>query len=221
MFAKEIMSDVIPALRTSDTGMKALSYMDIFRISHMPIVNNTEFLGLISDKDIYDLNMADEPIGNHALSLQRPYVLANQHIYQVIEQVANLDLTVIPVLDDKKNYLGVITLHTLVKSFAELLAVKNPGAIIVLELNMNDYSLAHIAQIVESNDAKILSTYISSSPDTTKIDVTLKLNTIDITSIIQTFNRYNYIIKASFMESDAMSQLLDDRYELFMRFLNI
>ena len=59
--------------------------MDIFRISHLPIVNNSEFLGLISDKDIFDLNMADEPIGNHALSLTRPFVFANQHIYEIIE----------------------------------------------------------------------------------------------------------------------------------------
>ncbi len=221
MLAKDIVSDIIPALRTSDTGLKALSYMDIFRISHMPIVNNTELLGLISDKDIYDLNMADEPIGNHALSLQRPYVFANQHFYEVIEQVAKLNLTIIPVLDDHNKYLGVITLHDLVKEFADLLAVKNPGAIIVLELNINDYSLAHIAQIIESNDAKILSAYVSNNPDSTKLDVTLKINKTDMSSILQTFDRYNYIIKASFMENDKMNELLDDRYELFLRFLNI
>lgn len=221
MLAKDIVSDIIPALRTSDTGLKALSYMDIFRISHMPIVNNTELLGVISDKDIYDLNMADEPIGNHTLSLYRPYVTANQHIYEVILQVANHSLTVIPVLDERKNYIGVITLHDLVKSFADLLAVKNIGAIIVLELNVNDYSLAHISQIIESNNAKILSAYISNNPDTTKLDVTLKINQTDLTSILQTFDRYNYIVKASYMENDQMSELIDDRYELFLRFLNI
>jgi len=61
MLAKELMSDIVPPLKTSDTGLQALSWMDVFRISHLPIVNNLEFLGLISDKDIYNLNMADEP----------------------------------------------------------------------------------------------------------------------------------------------------------------
>lgn len=221
MYAKDILSDVVPVLRTSDTGLKALAYMDIFRISHMPIVNNTEFLGLISDKDIYDLNMADEPIGNHALSLQRPYVSANQHIYEVIGLIAKLDLTLIPVLDENKNFLGTITLHDVVKYFAELLAVKNPGAIIVLEMNIHDFTLSQIAQIIEGNDAKILSVYVSNNPDTTKIDVTLKINKTDLTSILQTFSRYNYIVKEVFMENDALTQLLDDRYEMFLRFLNI
>ena len=38
---------------------------EIFRVSHLPIVNHQEFLGLISDKDIYDLNNPEEAIGNH------------------------------------------------------------------------------------------------------------------------------------------------------------
>ena len=121
MLAKELISDIVPALRTSDTGLKALSYMDIFRISHLPIVNNTDFLGLISDKDIYDMNMAEEAIGNHTLSLIRPSVTKDQHIYEVIELAARLDLSVIPVLDEKNNYLGVITQTDLLKYFSELL----------------------------------------------------------------------------------------------------
>lgn len=221
MLAKDLISDIVPALRTSDTGLKALSYMDIFRISHLPIVNNTEFLGLISDKDIYDLNMAEEPIGNHTLSLSRPFVFYNQHIYEIIEVASRMELSVTPVLDDKNNYLGVITQHDLLRYTSELLAIKQPGAIIVLEMNTNDYSLSQISQIVESNNTKILSAYISTSSDTTKMDVTLKINKNDISSIMQTFNRYNYTIKASYMENDNLTDLLDDRYEMFMRFLSV
>lgn len=221
MLAKDLISDVVPALRTSDTGLKALSYMDIFRISHLPIVNNTEFLGLISDKDIYDLNMAEEPIGNHTLSLTRPYAFLDQHIYEVIELSARLELSLTPVLDRKNNYLGVITQHDLLRYFADMLAVKQPGAILVLELNTNDYSLSQISQIVEGNDAKILSLYVSSPCDSTKLDVTIKINRADLSSVIQTFNRYNYSIKASFMDTDLLSDMIDDRYELFMRYLSV
>jgi acetoin utilization protein AcuB len=221
MLAKDLISDVVPALRTSDTGLKALSYMDIFRVAHLPIVNNTEFLGVISDKDIYDLNMAEEPIGNHTLSLIRPFVLYNQHIYEVIELTARLELTIVPVVDESNCYIGVITQNDLLKHFAELTALKQPGAIITLELNVSDYSLSQIAQIVESNDSKILSVYISSPCDSTKLEVTLKINRTDLTSILQTFNRYNYTIKASFMESDMYATKLDDRYEMFMRYLSV
>jgi acetoin utilization protein AcuB len=221
MLAKELISDVIPALKTSDTGVKALYWMDIFRISHLPIVNNNEFLGLISDTDIYDMNSPDEPIGNHNLSLFSPYILEDHHVYQAIELISKLKLSVVPVLQQNKNYVGMITAQRLMQFMGDLFAVKNPGGIIVLEINANDYSLTQIAQIVESNDAKILSMYITSLPDSTKMDLTLKINRIDLTSIIQTFVRFDYIVKAQFMEHDEMENLYSNRYEQFMLYLNI
>ncbi len=221
MLAKDLISDIVPALQTSDTGQKALNWMEVFRVSHLPIVNNKEFLGLISDTDIYDLNMADEPIGNHKLSLFSPFVYADQHIYEVIEIIARLKLTAVPVLDRQKNYMGMITNHDLVQYFANLTAVKNPGAILVLELHQNDYSLSRIAQIVESNDAKILSLYIQPHEDSTKMDLILKINRVDISSIINTFERYDYMVKASFMENQELDSFYANRFDEFMMYLNI
>ena len=221
MLAKDLISDVIPALRTSDSGQKALHWMDIFRISHLPIVNNVDFLGLISDKDIYDNNMAEEPIGNHNLSLFSPFVTNEQHIYEVIEVASQLQLSVVPVLDHDNKYMGVITLTDLLHYFADVSALKQPGGIIVLEMNGNDYSLSEIAQIVEGNDAKILSVYLTSPANSTRLEVTLKINRKELTSIVQTFFRYNYSIKASFMDENDLNSLFENRYDSFMKYLNI
>jgi acetoin utilization protein AcuB len=221
MLAKDLISDVIPSLRTSDSGQKALYWMDIFRISHLPIVNNEDFLGLISDKDIYDANMAEEPIGNHNLSLFSPYVTEDQHIYEVIELASRLSLSIIPVLDHNNHYKGAITSNDLIHYFADFSALKEPGAIIILEMSIHDYSLSQIAQIVESNDGKILSLYISSHSASTRMEVTLKINRNDLTSIIQTFTRYNYTIHSTFMDHDDMNGLYENRYEMFMKYLSI
>ncbi len=221
MLAKDLISDVVPSLRTSDSGQKALYWMDIFRISHLPIVNNEDFLGLISDKDIYDSNMAEEPIGNHNLSLFSPFVTENQHVYEVIELASRLNLTIVPVLDHNNHYKGAVTLNDLIHYFADFTAVKEPGAIIVLDMNVLDYSLSQIAQIVESNDAKILSMYISSHSASTRMELTLKINRNDLTSIIQTFTRYNYTIHSTYMDHDDMDSLYENRYEMFMKYLSI
>jgi len=221
MLAKDLMSEVVPPLLTSDTGVKALNWMEVFRVSHLPIVNNKEFLGLISDTDIYDLNMAEEPIGNHSLSLFRPYVFSEQHIFDVIEIVSRLKLTVVPVLNEKKEFLGLITLNDLVQSFAKISAVNNPGGIIVLELNIRDYSLTEIAQIVEGSDAKILSLYVASPDESTKLELTIKVNHTNIAPIIQSFERYNYTIKGSYLEDDQMDQLYKRRFDEFMTYLNV
>jgi acetoin utilization protein AcuB len=221
MLAKDLISDIIPALRTSDSGQKALYWMDIFRISHLPIVNNEDFLGLISDKDIYDYNMAEEPIGNHTLSLFSPYVTEDQHVYEVIELASRLSLSIIPVLSNNSHYKGVITQNDLIHYFADFSALKEPGAIIILEMSIHDYSLSQISQIVESNDAKILSLYISSHSSSTRLELTLKINKNDLTSIIQTFTRYNYTIQSTFMDHDDMDSLYENRYDMFMKYLSI
>jgi acetoin utilization protein AcuB len=221
MLAIDLVSDVIPALRTSDTGARALSWMEIFRISHLPIVDNQEFLGLISDTDIYDLGLMDEPIGNYKLTLFSPFVSANQHIYEVIEIASRLKLTVIPVLDEDKNYKGLIGQSDLLAQMATLAAVSDPGGIIVLEMNQHDYSLSQIAQIIESNNSKVLSLYIKNAGDSTTMEVTIKISSTDMSSIINTFDRYNYHIKATFMDDNNLNSFYENRYEQFMRYLNI
>ena len=220
MFAKDLTDDTILPVKTSDTGALALTMMDEYKVSHLPIVNNTDFLGLITEDDIYTNNHFDDPLGIHILSMNRPFVNENQHVFEVIKIFAELELTLLPVVDAKENYLGVISKRKLIEEFSEITAVKSPGAILVLEISVNDYSLSEIAQIVESNDTKILSTYITSHPDSTKMDVTLKLNRNDISPVLQTFNRYNYIVKGIYAEPEV-SDDLTERFDALMKYLSI
>ncbi len=220
MIAKNLITDGILPLKTSDTGKTALSWMEEYKVSHLPIVNNQEFLGLISELDIYDLNSFDEPLGNHKLSLNNPYVFETQHIYDVLKLVAEQNLSVVPVLGEKGNYQGSITLLNLVKHFARALSVDNPGGILVLEMTYNNYSLTELAKIVEENDAKILSTFLINHSNSTKLDVFLKLNTTGISSIIKTFERYDYFVKASYGPEDDLDDLRE-RYDSLMNYLNV
>lgn len=220
MLAKQLITDGILPLKTSDTGRTALSWMEDFRVMHLPIVNNEGFLGLISEFDIYSFNDFDEAVGNHQLSLSKSYVYDNQHLYDVMSLMQQNQLTLIPVVDIHENYMGSITLQSLLDNFALSMSVSDPGGILVLEMSSVDYSLSEIARIVESNDAKILSVFITTDPDSTKLEVTLKLNRIDLASVIQTFIRFNYTIKAAFNEQNDQDDLRE-RYDSLMNYLNI
>lgn len=221
MLAKDLFSDTVSPVKTSDTGRTALALMEELRLTHLPIVNCEKLLGVISDTDIYNLNALDEPLGNHKLSATRPYALQTQHFYDVIRIAATEKLSLVPVTDEKDIYLGSITLTRIIAMMARMSAVTQPGGIIVLEVSDHDYSLAEIARIVESNDARVLSTYITSFPESTRLEVTIKVNRIDLSAIIQTFNRYNYIITASYSEESQLDELLHSRYESLMNYLNV
>ncbi len=221
MIAKEIITDIIVPLKTSDKGIDALALMEEYKVSHLPIVNNVDFLGLISEFDIYNLNRPEANLGDHKLSLSRAFVMQYQHVYDVIRLIGEQKLTLLPVLDEKNKYLGSITLNNLVEQFSKITSIENPGGIIVLEVSQNDYVLSEIAKIIESNDAKIISLFLTSHPDSTKLEVSMKVNKIEIGPILQTLNRYDYIIKASYSEDQQLLDDLQNRYDSLMNYLNI
>ena len=220
MIARHLITEEIPPLKTSNTGEEAISLMEELKVSHLPIVNGENLLGLISEQDIYDLNDLKQPLGNYKLSLKHPYVNEHQHLYDVLKLVSNLKLTLIPVLDDHEKYLGSISMQNLVTYMANSFALENPGGIIVLEMSENDYNLTEIAQIVQSNDAKVLSLFLASHPESTRLEVAIKLNKTDIGAVLQTFDRYGYYVKASFGEEDDVESLKEN-YDSLINYLNI
>lgn len=220
MFAYELISDSIPALRTSDTVQKVQERMAEFRVNHLPIVNDKQFLGLISDEDLVEVQESNAPVGSLSLSLHNPFVYEDQHIYDVIRLFYEQKLSVVPVLDSNKNYKGLISINTMMEYVATMTSVKDPGGIIILEITNRNNSLAHISQIVESDNAQILSSYVQSFPDSTKLEITLKLNRTDLSSIIASFLRYDYHVKATFNDTKS-DDGTSDRYDQLMNYLDI
>lgn len=219
MIASNLIShDIIP-LRTSDSGKEALGIMNDFYVKHLPIVNNEQLLGLISEDEILEYDVT-EAVGSYQLTMRRPYVRVDSHIYEVLRILSEYQLTVIPVVDEQDNYKGLISQEDLLRFFANIGSFTEPGGIIVLEMSRRDYSMAQMAQIVESEDAAILSSFITSSLNSTRIDVTLKINRTDLQRILASFSRYDYQIKASFQEAEYFDAL-KDRFDSLMSYLNV
>lgn len=220
MIAKDLISYEYPPLKTSDTGSRALSWMREFHVKHLPIVNNQQLLGLLSEEDILNFNHEEEPIGAHPLSLNRSYAKSSDHLYEVLRQLADFKLSLIPVVDLNGDYMGIVTTESLLKYFANSSSFTEQGAIIVLERSRRDYSLTEIANIVESEGVFILSSYVTSHPTSAQVEVTLKLNALDVGRIIASFERYNYTVKASFQEQDY-KEMLQDNYDALLNYLNV
>ncbi len=219
MQANTLISSSIKSIHPVEDGNKALEMMDQFRIHHLAIVKNNFYLGVISDKEIMSWNSEDDSIEEHLTNLAAPYVKYNQHLFDIIEVLEKNNLSIVPVLDEKNHYLGVITSRKLLYSIAKSATIQSPCGFIILEMPDHDYSLTEIASIVESNNTKILSSYIISKPNSTNIEVTIKLNKQEVTAIIKDFERHDYKVSASYKDEEADGDYLE-RYESLMRFLN-
>jgi len=221
LLAEKLISDAIPSVRSDEIGRKALSHMDVYRVSHIPVVDDAKYLGLVSDKLIYDLNLTDEPISKELDKLNTTHVHISQHIFELAIVMYKLKISVLPVLDDDHYYVGAITLYDLARRFASLFSLQEMGGVLVIETNVNDYSVSQISQIIESNDVKILSFFIDRKPGHSAMDLIIKLNKVELSGVVQSLMRYDYNVKAVYQDESMLNDLYKDRYDQFMRFMNI
>lgn len=219
MIASELISQIFAPLRTSDSGEEALTIMHVYHVRHMPIVNEKQLLGTISEEDILNQDM-DEPIGSYGLSLVRAYVGTDAHLFEIMAKMAEYQLTTIPVLGEDDEYMGAITQEALILFYAETFSFKEPGSILVLEMHKRDYSLAEISRIVEAEGVVILISFLTSDKDSQKVLITLKINTQDAQPTIAALQRHEYNIRASFSE-EAYFEDLKERYDSLMAYLNV
>lgn len=221
MIASDLISNIVPVLNREDTCLQALNWMEVFRVSHLPMVQGKTYLGLVADELIYSHGDLNDKLEVLQVPAEETFVYGNDHIYEMVSLAASHLLSVVPVVDRKGNFMGSVTLTDILKGLEVLLCAGQDGGIIVLEINRIDYALSEIVQIVEYNEARILSCYTSCNKDSSQLRLTLKVNTLNIDPILNTFMRYGYTILNSFVTGEEEQDSLRERYGLLMKYMSI
>lgn len=195
--------------------------MDMFRVSHIPVVNDGNYIGLVSDKFIYDLNLTETPVDKEIDKFDSSHIHSEQHIFEAGILMYKLKLSVLPVLKPDHTYLGAITLYDLARRFAKLFSLTETGGVIILDVNIHDYSMTQISRIMDMNDARILSFFLNQIGGTNQAELILKLDRVDLSSIIESLNRFDYRVKSVYLDHSMVQDLYMDRYDLFMKYMNI
>ena len=219
MIAKKLITDV-PFVTMETTGIVAMTLMDELKLMHLPMVCDKACIGIVSESMLYSMPNPEHSLSEGEMKPENICTLENQHFFDIAQLFIENQLTLLPVVDEQRNYLGCILQSDIIKIFGEFSSVCEPGGIIVLEIAERDYSLQEIAGIVESNDARILSVQTAARSDSTLIEVTLKINKMDLRPVLQTFNRYNYVVSASFQEQEYEDSIRE-RYESLMNYLKL
>lgn len=221
MIAEELINQMIPPLKFSDSVEKAVRWMEEFRVNQLPVVKNRQYMGMITEDDIIEKNLYGVTLNTLELGYAEAFVMHYQHFYTVMEVAIRNKIQVVPVLDEHQEFFGVITINDTIAAFGQMSGLQGQGGILVLSMNERDYSLSEISRHVEENNAKILSAYVSPDEiDSHKIKVTLRINRTDLNRIIATFERFDYRIVAQFQ--DATEDKDDqDRLDLLLKFINM
>ena len=186
--------------------------------SHFPVLEEGTYLGSIALDDVETFD-ADKNVSDYRYTLEGFYARTNMIWLDVLEVFARNHTSVVPVLDDNNKYIGYYDITDIVKFFHETPFLKEMGGIIIVEKNSNEYSMSQIAQIVESNNGKLLGLFISNI-ENDNVQVTVKITLGAMNEIIQTFRRYNYEIISEHQEDNYLNSL-KERSDYLDRYLNI
>lgn len=221
MIAADFISDSITYVKTDYSGEQVLTLMNIFQVKHLPVIDNEGILlGLISDDDILIRNYS-ELIASYKLEFKMVQVAPDQHIFDIIHLLSKNDISLIPVVQESK-YIGSIRKQDVISFLGNSYSFSHPGSIVELLIQNRSYSLTELSRIVEAEHAKILSVFIAEADqDNHRLKVILKIDKDDISPIIAAFERFEYEVEASYTNHNEYDDMLKERYDALMRYLNV
>jgi acetoin utilization protein AcuB len=184
-------------------------------------VHEGELLGFISEEIILESNDLEKNLGEFDLIARGCFVQMESHFYDILKVAGDNKLQIVAVLNHDQLYEGVITVQDMMISFAQTASVQMQGSILVLSMDLIDYSLAEISRYVEENNAKVISsTMTEDSMDKGKIKLTLKINQVDIKRIVATLERFNYRVIARYQET-KQEDGEKEKIDMLLRYLDI
>lgn len=214
----DYISNEINALSVTDKIGNAQDIFLEYSFSHFPVLEDGVYIGCINAEDA-ELLEDNKTINDFRYNFERFFVRNTLNWLDVMEVFAKNEANLIPVLDETNKYVGYYEIDDIIKIFNDTPFLKEDGGVLVVEKGIRDYSMGEIAQIIESNNAKLLGAFISYS-DINKVQITVKMSLGGMNEIIQTFRRYNYEIISEHQE-DAYLNNLRDRSDYLDKYLNI
>lgn len=221
MLAAELIDPMLPALKPTDSVGQALDWMQEHRVGQLALTDQGEYRGVVTEDLLMDVADDERLLSDVMRLFEQVYVFDNQHLYEILSLVIQNRMDVVAVLNEGREFIGTVSANELIRQFAQELGVQEAGAILILNINERDYSMAEISRLIESNNTKIVSSYFSSAaygmPDRSRL--TLKLNRRDISLVISTLERFGYQIEAAFANTPVES-IDQERLDSLLRYLN-
>ena len=220
MFAKELVTEGIISVDNNDSGETAILRMHEYNVNQLPVTEGDKYIGIISLDDIVGLKHLSDQVRDIQTPLRRPYVSDSTHLFEVMKTAIEYNVKVVPVLDKDGKYIGLITAEGCIRAFAKIQSVMNEGGIIKLSVPVKEFQLSEIARIVENNNANVMAFYSQVDAATSTMDITLKVNTTELSAIISAFERYEYDVKGVYRDENYEEDV-KEKYDAFMKYLDI
>ncbi|MBL7723241.1 MAG: CBS domain-containing protein [Chitinophagaceae bacterium] len=220
MLTRELESQTLPYLHLTDKVYQALQLMNDNHVTHLPIVDGDKYAGLISEDDLLQAENDNAELNTLQQSFANSSVKGEEHFLKAVQVAAENGLSVVPVVGEDNELIGTVAYNDLLKHASEFMSLNEPGGLIVLEVESNQYSFNEISKLVETNDAQITQLNTTNDAETGLMQVTIRINKPEVSDIVATFQRYEYNVKYFFGE-ELYTNELRNNYDNLMNYLKI
>jgi len=215
----EYISNDNIVIESEYTVQETLSIFNEFSYTHLPVLQNTMFIGSIAKEDLIFEENIHKKIQELRHLLNNHFVTENDLMLDLIPTFSTATTNILPVIKDQNTYVGYIDLNDVITYFANTPFLNNEGVIVILEKKSTNFSIAEVCQIIETNGNSLMGCYVNKQQNQ-KTQITLRLNPIKINELIQLFRSYKYKIINELLE-DSYLEDLKKRSEYFLKYLNI
>lgn len=219
MLASQILHTGFPVIHLNDKVSLALQLMDEYDVQHLCVMNEDHYIGLVAKSDLLDVDESGiiVSIEEYLLPLS---IKGEEHFLVALKMASEREISLIPVVNEQLELLGVITTAALLHQLSRFLGNEEKGGLIVLEISKRNYSFGEISRLVETNDALITQCNTFTEPETGLVIITLRINKIEVSAIVATFQRYEYHVRYYFGEEAYINELKDN-YNHLLAYLNV
>lgn len=186
----------------------------------LPVVENNQFLGLVHIDHLRNYSSVHKTIADTQETWLQISMYDDQHIFDALPLLSAHEIDVIPVINAQHQYVGMVTWLSLVKAINNILDCEQAGSVLVLEMGQRDNALSHIAHIIESADAQVLASFTRQLPDSSRLEITLKIKGQSLSAVVDALLRYDYTVKTTY-NNDLDKEDLQSRFEQLMNFINM
>lgn len=220
MLAESYISPYLPAVMPTQPLEEALNIMDTLSAMHLPVVERGKVLGILSRQRVLIEQSPYTAVRTVMETLPGLQLLSSQHIFDAVNLMLEYDVSCIPVLNMQEEYIGCIGKDDLMRCMGEIAAASEPGDILVLEVERNNFSLTEIASILEGHNARVINMFLTHVPYSYSLYVNLKVESTEISPIVLSFERHGYTIAYVFSDKTYAAETFNN-FNALMSFLEL
>lgn len=215
MFIKDYISKDYPAFNSSDSIDDANEIAKEFGYSHVFVKKKGIYQGAVSQSFLEE--SPEGNLGTLAIHFEKFAILDDGNLLDSIKLFHTFNTNVVPVISKAEKYIGYLSCDDIFNEFSKYPLFSENGAVMIVQTNGRHYSMTEVCKIVESNNGKIYGCFINLITED-YIQITLKFNSENPSSIDETFERYGYSVVHKYYD-DEKEDLLKDRFGFFQKFL--